>query len=34
MPVAQASTDLLATGMLDYTTSDDDEELPAFRAGG
>jgi uncharacterized coiled-coil DUF342 family protein len=34
LSVAQASTDLLATGMLDYTTSDDDEELPAFRAGG
>ncbi|HUD97466.1 MAG TPA: hypothetical protein VMO24_07975 [Woeseiaceae bacterium] len=34
LSVAQASTDLLATGMLDYTTPDDDEELPAFRAGG
>lgn len=34
LSVAQASTDLLATGMLDYTTGpDDDEELPAFRAG-
>ncbi len=34
LSVAHASTDLLATGMLDFTTTDDDEELPAFRAGG
>ncbi|MEX0977068.1 MAG: hypothetical protein WDZ50_08240 [Woeseia sp.] len=34
LSVAQASTDMLATGMLDYTTPDEDEELPAFRAGG
>ncbi len=34
LSVVQASTDLLATGMLDFTTPDDDDEVPAFRAGG
>lgn len=34
LSVAQASTDMLATGMLDYTTADEDDGVPAFRAGG
>lgn len=33
LSVAQASTDLLATGMLDYDVDENDEELPAFKAG-
>lgn len=33
LSVAQASTDLLAAGMLDYEVEDDEEELPIFRAG-
>jgi chromosome segregation ATPase len=41
LSVAQASTDLLSTGMLDYSVPEDEdqdadesfEELPAFRAG-
>jgi chromosome segregation ATPase len=31
LSVAQASTDLLATGVLDYTTTDD-EDVPLFKA--
>ena len=36
LSVVQASSDLLSTGMLDYSVpndAEDDEELPAFRAG-
>ena len=33
LSVVQASTDLLATGMLDFTTPEEDEDVPAFRAG-
>lgn len=32
LSVARASTDMLATGMLDYTTTDD-EDTPTFEAG-
>lgn len=32
LSVAQASTDLLATGVLDYTTTDDDG-MPKFKVG-
>jgi chromosome segregation ATPase len=35
LSLVHASTDLLATGMLDYMTPDEDEDdVPIFRAGG
>ncbi len=33
LSVARASTDLLASGMLDYTSTGEDEEGPAFTPG-
>lgn len=34
LSVARASTDLLASGMLDYTANGEDEDVPSFRPGG
>ncbi|HEX2140248.1 MAG TPA: hypothetical protein VHG33_11105 [Woeseiaceae bacterium] len=34
LSVARASTDLLASGMLDYTGNAEDEEAPTFTPGG
>lgn len=34
LSVARASTDLLASGMLDYTGTSDDDDVPTFTPGG
>lgn len=34
LSVARASTDLLASGMLDYTSNGEDEDVPTFTPGG
>lgn len=34
LSVVRASTDLLASGMLDYTANGEDEDVPAFTPGG
>lgn len=33
LSVVQASSDLLSTGMLDYTTTDEDDDVPVFKTG-
>jgi chromosome segregation ATPase len=33
LSVARASTDMLGTGMLDYTTNEDDDDAPVFKTG-
>jgi hypothetical protein len=34
LSVVQASTDLLATGVLDFMTDSDEDDVQVFKAGG
>jgi hypothetical protein len=34
LSVVQASTDLLATGILDFVTDGDEDDVQIFKAGG